>query len=122
VPAIKAEQAWAYADRSMRDIVANALLMAAAVLGCVRFVGLFGGKLSSATRDQVATTVGVTAFLTAAGRMLERGGLAAAALLLLLAWLIFDTTRRHALSEGNLAACAWLSLVFLLAYVGLDRY
>ncbi len=106
----------------MRDIVANALLTAAAVLGCVRFVGLLGGKLSSTARDQVATTVGVTAFLTAAGRMLERGGLTAAALLLLLTWLIYDTMRRHAPSEGNFAACAWLSLALLLAYVGLDRY
>lgn len=106
----------------MRDIVANALLTAAAVLGCVRFVGLFGGKLSSAIRDQVATTVGVTAFLTAAGRMLERGGSAAAALLLLLVWLIHDTTRRHAPSDRTLVACAWLSLALLLAYVGLDRY
>ncbi|MDV2988038.1 hypothetical protein ACSD7O_19150 [Methylorubrum extorquens] len=54
--------------------------------------------------------------------MLERGGLAAAALLLLLTWLIYDTMRRHAPSEGNFAACAWLSLALLLAYVGLDRY
>ncbi len=122
MPVIEAERAWGYAGRSMRDIVANALLTAAAVLGCVRFVGLLGGKLSSTARDQVATTVGVTAFLTAAGRMLERGGLTAAALLLLLTWLIYDTMRRHAPSEGNFAACAWLSLALLLAYVGLDRY
>lgn len=106
----------------MRDIVANALLTAAVVLGCVRFVGLFGGKANSSARGQVATTVGVTAFLTAAGRMLESGGLAAAALLLLLAWLIHDTMRRHDLSERTLGACAWLSLTLLLAYVGLDRY
>lgn len=104
----------------MRDIVANALLTAAAVLGCVRFAGLFGGKASSTIRDQVATTVGVTAFLTAAGRMLERGGVAAAALLILLAWLIHNTMRHHALSERNLAACAWLSLTFLFAYVGFE--
>lgn len=122
VPAIEAERAWAYAGLNMRDIVVNALLTAAAVLGCVRFVGLLGGRLSSVTRDQVATTVGVTAFLTAAGRMLERGGVAAAALLLLLVWLIYDTMRRHAPSERNLAVCSWLSLALLLAYVGLDLY
>lgn len=105
----------------MRDIVASAFLTVAAVLGCVRFVGLFGGKPKATTTwDQINTSVGVTAFLTAAGRMLERGGLAAAALLLLLAWLVHDIARRHAPSERTLATCAWLSLALLIAYVGLD--
>ena len=106
----------------MWDIVANALLTATVVIGCASFAGLFGGKSNAAVRGQFAITVGATAFLTAAGHMVERGGLAAAVLLLLLTWLINDTMRRHAPSEGNLAACAWLSLALLLAYVGLDRY
>ena len=105
----------------MKDIVATALLTVAAVLGCVRFVEMFADRRNVTTWEQVTTTVGVTAFLTAAGRMLERGGIAAAALLVLLAWLVHDTVRRHAPSKRTLAACTWLSMALLLAYIGIDR-
>ncbi|GEP07224.1 hypothetical protein [Methylobacterium oxalidis] len=104
----------------MKDIVATALLTVAAVLGCVRFVEMFADRRSVTTWDQVTTTVGVTAFLTASGLTLERGGIAAAALLLLLAWLVHDMVRRHSPSKRTLAACTWLSMASLLVYIALD--
>lgn len=105
----------------MKDIVVTALLTVAAVLGCVRFVEMFADRRSASTWEHVTTTVGVTVFLTASGRMLERGGLAAAVLLLLLTWFVYGTVRRHAPSKRALAACTWLSLALLLAYICFDR-
>ncbi|WP_336492585.1 hypothetical protein [Methylobacterium nigriterrae] len=104
----------------MNDIVATALLTVAAVLGCVRFVEMFADRRNGTTWEQVATTVGVTTFVTATGLMLERGGVVAAALLLLLTWLVYDTVRRHAPSKRILAACTWLSMASLLVYIALD--
>jgi hypothetical protein len=105
----------------MKEIVITALLTVAAVLGCVRFVGMFLDRRNTSTWEQVTTTVGATVFLTASGRMLERAGLAAAVLLLLLTWFVYDAVRRHTLSQCTLAACTWLSLALLLAYIGFDR-
>ncbi|MBB2964557.1 hypothetical protein FHU13_004973 [Methylobacterium sp. R2-1] len=44
--------------------------------------------------ERFTTTIGVTTFLTEAGRMLEKGGLVAAALLLL-SLLVYDIVQRH---------------------------
>jgi hypothetical protein len=105
----------------MKDIAVTAALTAAASLGCVPFVMMFTDWQRVSAWEQVTNTVGVVAFLTAAGQMLVRGGLAAAVLLVLLTWLVHDTVRRHALSRRAFAACAWVSLAFLLSSVGFNR-
>ncbi|MGT2478770.1 hypothetical protein ACU4GR_07595 (plasmid) [Methylobacterium oryzae CBMB20] len=104
----------------MKDIVATAILTAAASLGCVPFVTMFAEGQRATASEQV-TTVGVVAFLAAAGLTVERGGLAAAALLLFLTGLVHDTAQRHALSRYVRASCAWVSVALLLSYIGLDR-
>ncbi|GLS54433.1 hypothetical protein [Methylobacterium gregans] len=105
----------------MTEIVASAILTAAAALGCVRLGELFKGRPKATPFGRVSTTVGVTVFLTAAGRMFERGGLAAAGLLLLLAWLVHDIVRRHHPSERIVSICTWLSLGMLVSSIALER-
>jgi hypothetical protein len=105
----------------MKDILVTAVLSVAALLGCVRFVGMFAERRNASTWEHVTTTVGVTVFLTASGRMLERGGLAAAVLLLLLTWVVYGMVRNHPPSQRIVAACTWLGLALLLAYIGFDR-
>lgn len=104
----------------MKDILVTAVLTVAAVLGCIRFVEMFAKRRNASSWEQVTTTVGVTVFLTASGRMLERGGLAAAALLLLLIWLVYGTLLRHPPSKRTIDACTWLSLVLLFGYIYFD--
>lgn len=101
----------------MRDLAANAALTAAALLGCAAFVKMFVNRQPMNAWEQVATTVGVVAFVAAAGQMLARGGPAAGMLLMLLTGLVYDTVQRHALSARAFAACAWGSLALLLSFV-----
>ncbi|MEE7492176.1 hypothetical protein [Methylobacterium oryzae] len=105
----------------MKDIVATAILTAAASLGCVPFVTMFAEGQRATASEQVTTAVGVVAFLAAAGLTVERGGLAAAVLLLFLTGLVHDTAQRRALSRYVRASCAWVSVALLLSYIGLDR-
>lgn len=105
----------------MQDITATALITAAALLGCFHFMRLFAGEQNESTWEQVTTTAGVTSFLWAIGISLERSGIVAAALLLLLTWLANDTAVRHNTPKCLLAICAWLSAVLLLAYVGYEQ-
>lgn len=105
----------------MKDIAVTAALIVAASLGCVPFVLMFTDGRRVSAWEQVTTTVGVVAFLTAAGQVLARGRLAAAVLLVLLTWLVHDTVGRHALSRRAFAVCAWVSLALLLSSVGFER-
>ena len=63
----------------------------------------------------------MTAFLSAVGFVLERSGIVAAALLLLLTGLVYDTAERLGPSRRSLAVCKWLSLALLFVYIGLAR-
>jgi bacteriorhodopsin len=42
-------------------------------------------------------------------------------LLLLLTWVVYGMVRNHPPSQRIVAACTWLGLALLLAYIGFDR-
>ena len=98
-------------------MAALVLLTASAALGCLSFGELLAWRQDAPARDKVAATVGVTAFLSALGFMLERKGVAAVALLLLLTWLIHDTARRLDLAESSIRACAWIGMGLFFLYI-----
>lgn len=107
--------------RTMRELFGLALLIAAAALSCLSFAALVAHKQTKNIWEKATTTVGVTAFLSAVGLVLERNGIAAAALLLLFSWLVYDTSERQGLSRQLHIPLAWLSMTLLFVFIASAR-
>lgn len=98
-------------------MAALVLLTSAAALGCLSFGALLAWRQDAPAWDRVTATVGLTAFLSAVGLMLEQRGIVAVALLLLLTWLVNDAAKRLDLAERSIQRCAWLSIGMLFLYI-----
>lgn len=107
-------------DRAiMGNVGALALLTLVAALSCLSLVDLRARQATLTAWRRVTATVGVTAFLSAVGLVLQRNGIVAGSLLLLLSSLVYDTAERLRLARRSITLCAWLGLAALFVFIGI---
>jgi hypothetical protein len=94
------------------------LLMAASILGFFSSMATFARDRMADAWDKVSVTVGMTAFLSAITLVVQRSGMLAGLLLLLLSWLLYDLAARLNGLQLISRFSPWVGIILLLTYIG----
>jgi hypothetical protein len=92
--------------------------MAASILGFFSFMATFARDRMADAWDKVSVTVGMTAFLSAITLVVQRSGVLAGLLLLLLSWLLYDLAARLNGLQLIGRFSPWVGIILLLTYIG----